>query len=149
MMIAAVVIMLCMSVVVGTYDTEGWHLQRPKGEQTIALAFAVRQQNRAALLMHFEAVSDPQGSSYGRYMSFQEVNNLLAPKAEHVAIVEELLEGLPLHRTINSDFCLGNNQCNSCGASASDQVRQVLPRVCGVLSEEQPVGASPFPGCRR
>jgi len=85
-------------------NSEGWNAQEPRGDQPIHLTFAVKQQNTGELLKRFEAVSDPRHSQYGEHMSFEEVNELLAPKVEDILAAEKFLDGLDVQRTANGDF---------------------------------------------
>lgn len=87
-----------------TFSSRGWESRVPLAEEPIHLIFAVKQQNRDELSRRFEAISDPTSSSYGAHLSLAEVNTLMAPKAEHLAVVRELLIGLDVRGSANGDF---------------------------------------------
>eukprot|EP00928_Gymnodinium_smaydae_P087265 TRINITY_DN7154_c1_g1_i1.p1 TRINITY_DN7154_c1_g1~~TRINITY_DN7154_c1_g1_i1.p1 ORF type:complete len:566 (-),score=92.70 TRINITY_DN7154_c1_g1_i1:180-1877(-) len=97
-------VLLCSASGAGALSSEGWQSRTPLADERIHLTFAVKQQNTGELLKRFEAISDPTHPSYGSHMSLEEVDALLAPKAEDVAVVQTLLAGMDVKSTGNSDF---------------------------------------------
>jgi tripeptidyl-peptidase-1 len=78
-----------------------------KRSQKLEIIVAVRQQNLDQLERELMAVSDPRSSRYGKHLSKQEVDALVAPAAESVAAVTAWLKSHGIHanrKTANGDF---------------------------------------------
>jgi tripeptidyl-peptidase-1 len=72
----------------------GWRIHtRTVASKKIMLTFALKQQNLANLVAVATAVSDPRNSRYGKHLSRDAINELVAPasqsKAELVAFLTE------------------------------------------------------------
>lgn len=84
---------------------------QPSSEATIELTFAIKQQNTAELESRLLEASDPSNTAfYGKWMSNQEVHELLAPTRQDLAEVyghlkrHGVTDGQLSHPTPNSDF---------------------------------------------
>ncbi|XP_046853613.1 tripeptidyl-peptidase 1-like [Xenia sp. Carnegie-2017] len=97
---------------VDQWKAAGWQqMQRVHFLEPIFLAFAVRQQNIARLEEIFWSVSNPKSKSYGRYLNFEAVNELVKPSKESLRIVKEWLsfggvETRSCNWTWNSDYVI-------------------------------------------
>lgn len=71
----------------------GWqHESRACPRDSVELTLLLRQQNVDILEQTLYAVSDPQSPAYGKHLSHEEVNWLVAPKPAHVDAVLQWLE---------------------------------------------------------
>lgn len=90
----------------------GWRSEGPVSDTArVELTFAVRQQNQGELLKIFHEVSDPDHASYGKHLSFDQVNALTAPAQEDVNAVEAALRDLgasDVRRTVSGDFVVAD-----------------------------------------
>lgn len=78
-----------------------------KSQHYLDLLVAVKQQNVDKLESVLISVSDPKSPTYGKHLSKQEVDTLLAPSAEAVTVVKQWLENHGVEATsvtANSDF---------------------------------------------
>jgi tripeptidyl-peptidase-1 len=66
----------------------------------MTIQLSLQQSNLAELQNVASSVSDPKSPSYGKYLSLADLNTLTAPKASHVAAVENWLSAsnVPFHR---------------------------------------------------
>ena len=62
-------------------------LERASPTQTLELSILVRQRNLGELESAFWSVSDPSSPRYGKHLSLDEVNQLVAPSEQHVSQV--------------------------------------------------------------
>lgn len=88
----------------------GWTTEGAVSDSTrMELTFAIRQQNKDKLLNIFNEVSNPDHESYGKYLSFEEVNQLTSPTASDVEVVESAvraLNGVNVRRTAGNDYII-------------------------------------------
>ncbi|VDC02574.1 unnamed protein product [Peniophora sp. CBMAI 1063] len=76
----------------------GWvRLERVPGHSVIPLRFALPQHNFAELERHLYEISDPDHERYGAHLSKEEVEELIAPHPDSLAIVNDWLisHGIP------------------------------------------------------
>eukprot|EP00163_Fabomonas_tropica_P000428 TRINITY_DN10261_c0_g1_i1.p1 TRINITY_DN10261_c0_g1~~TRINITY_DN10261_c0_g1_i1.p1 ORF type:complete len:610 (-),score=190.37 TRINITY_DN10261_c0_g1_i1:194-2023(-) len=67
---------------------KGWQQVAPaQGSEKVTLTFALKQQNKDKLDARFWAVSEPNQSNYGQYMSRSEVDDLVRPARGTIAAV--------------------------------------------------------------
>jgi len=66
----------------------GWNqIEEIQKSRTIELTFALKQRNLNILEDIFWSVSDPKSSSYGEYLSFDQVTKLVAPTSQDIQTV--------------------------------------------------------------
>jgi tripeptidyl-peptidase-1 len=79
-------------------ERAGWELLgRTDQSAELELIFAVKQTNIAVLEETLFAVSDPRSSKYGQHLSNTAVHDLVAPSAQSLAAVTNLLSSHGLH----------------------------------------------------
>jgi len=61
-------------------------------QQTVKLTFALTQRNRDVLEMKFWEVSTPSNPNYKKYLTFEEIKDLVAPTEEDILQIVEWLE---------------------------------------------------------
>jgi len=94
------------------WQQEGWvKLHRVEPESSVHLTFALKQENVDDLEELLLKVSDPDSPSYGKYLSVDQITNLISPTKETVDIVKVWLKnnGVNLDHcdiTLNKDFLL-------------------------------------------
>jgi subtilase family serine protease len=85
----------------------GWQrLQRVAPTHNIHLTFALKQQNVDKLEEVFWAVSDPTSSEYGRHLSVNDVQSIVAPAPDTIAAVQTWLKshGVAAKQEASSDY---------------------------------------------
>ena len=99
------------------WKSEGWTLtQRVSSNERVHLTFAVKQKNIAKLEKIFWSVSDPKSNTYGRYLDFETVNDLVKPTAKSVRMIKSWLQeggvdGRHCYETRNSDYIVCETTC--------------------------------------
>lgn len=95
----------------GESPTNDWkHVQKAPSTDMLRMIIGVKQTHLAELEKTLLAVSDPDNlHSYGKHLSLDEVNRLIAPTHESVHAVQQWLRGAgvdvaAIHSTGNSDF---------------------------------------------
>lgn len=73
----------------------GWAVdgERPVREtELVTLTFAIKQRNLDVLEKMFWAVSTPSSPEYGRFLSFEQIADLVRPDSEAVSILRDWLQ---------------------------------------------------------
>ena len=105
----------CVSAIVIDSPTEypsGWHIDGVTNpSQRIHLLFAIKQQNIDLFLHRLDQISSPSSDDYGKWLSMEDINAMIAPANKSLMIVQNWLlthpqidESMISSVTPNSDF---------------------------------------------
>ena len=75
------------------WKSEGWQQLERVGENTILeLSFALKQENLSELEELFWQVSDPDSPMYGKYLSTDQITEMIAPRYDTILLIEKWLK---------------------------------------------------------
>ena len=75
------------------WQNEGWEqLDRVEKDTVLELSFALKQENLDELEKLFWEVSNPDSPSYGKYLTTDEITEMIAPRYSTVRVVEQWLK---------------------------------------------------------
>lgn len=90
------------------WKDEGWvKLDKVKPDTELKITFALKQENVEHLENILLKVSDPDSPFYGRYLTIEEITDLVSPSDEAIKIVQTWLKRKGVHDcdlTMNRDF---------------------------------------------
>jgi len=92
------------------WKEEGWQmLGRVESFKTLELSFALKQENVEQLEELFWQVSDPDSSLYGKYLTTDQITEMVSPSYETITLVEKWLKS---HGVTDCDLIANRDYIN-------------------------------------
>jgi len=92
------------------WQDEGWErLERVESHKVIELSFALKQENLQQFEELFWKVSDPDSPFYGKYLSADEITDMIAPSYETITLIEKWLAS---HGVFDCDLVANRDYMN-------------------------------------